>query len=312
MPLLQIDFLRSLWDPLTSGQYSLWAVAVELLLIGAPVYLALRFLRGTRGERLIWAVGLLLVVSFLIMRLLAQRFGLDRINYLYPYFVLSLLAVALVVFQTELRRGLMRIGEHGWFRSWSQNAQRVIEPTVTAVGRLSKKKIGALIAIERTTSLGGVVETGVRLDASVSPELLESIFWPGSALHDMGVIIEEGRLVAAGCQFPLADWGDLDRSLGSRHRAAVGMSHECDAVVIVVSEETGTISVAERGRLRRSLTPDSLTELLVSALSAKTADPEPAAKPKTAPVATASPSGDPQQEPPPAKQPELAETKKSA
>ena len=267
MTVLQTDYLRWLWQPLTSGSYPWWVVTVELLLIGLPVYLVLRFLRGTRGERLVWAVGLILVISFLLMRLVAQRFGLDRINFLYPYFVLSVMAVALVVFQPELRRGLIRIGERGWLRSWSQSAQRVIDPLVTAVGRLSKKKIGALIAIERTTSLGGVAETGVRLDARVSAELLESVFWPGSALHDMGVIVEEGRLVAAGCQFPLADSEDVDRSLGSRHRAAVGLSQECDAVVVVVSEETGTISVAERGRLRRSLSPDSLRDLLVSALS---------------------------------------------
>ncbi len=301
-----------MWEPLTTGQYSLWAVAVELLLIGAPVYLALRFLHGTRGERLIWAVGLLLVVSFLVMRLLGQRFGLDRINYLYPYFVLALLAVALVVFQTELRRGLMRIGERRWFRSWSHSARRVIEPTVTAVERLSQSKIGALIAIERTTSQGGGAETGVRLDARVSAELLETIFWPGSALHDLGVIIADGRLVAAGCQFPLADWDDVDRSLGSRHRAAVGMSHECDAIVIVVSEETGTISVADRGRLRRSLTAEALTELLVSALSAR-----PPAKPpsKTTPagaVAPTAPANAPPVTPPgPPDQPQLVNAKQS-
>jgi diadenylate cyclase len=162
----------------------------------------------------------------------------------------------------------MRIGERGWLR-WGKSTVQVIDPIVTAVGRLSKKKIGALIAMERTTSLGGVSASGVSVDAVVSAELIETIFWPGSALHDMGMIIEEGQIVAAGCQFPLADSDDddVDRSLGSRHRAAVGMSHECDAVVIVVSEETGTISVAQRGRLRRSLSPDSLRALLVEAFS---------------------------------------------
>ncbi len=265
--LLQANFLDSLIQPLTSGQYSVGVVVVELLLIGVPVYLVLRFLSGTRGEKLVWAVGLILLVSFLTVRLVAQKFGMDRINFLYPYFVLSLIAVALIVFQTELRRGLIRIGEQGWFRSWSHNTQRAIEPIVGAVTNLAKRKIGALIALERSTSLGGVVETGVELDAAVTSELLESIFWPGSVLHDMGVIIQDGRLSSAACQFPLADSAEVDRALGSRHRAAVGLSQECDAIVIVVSEETGTISVAERGRLRRALTPDTLQDLLAEAFS---------------------------------------------
>lgn len=306
--LLQIDFLRSLVQPFTSGQYSLLAVAVELLLIGAPVYLILRFLRGTRGERLVWAVGLILGVSFLLVRLVAQKFGLDRINFLYPYFVLAILAVALVVFQTELRRGLIRIGERGWFRAWSKSAKRAIDPVVTAAARLSKKKIGALIAIERSTSLGGVAETGIQIDAVVSAELLESVFWPGSALHDMAAIVADGRLVAARCQFPLADTGELDGSLGSRHRAAVGMSQECDAVVVVVSEETGTISVAERGRLRRSLTPDSLHDLLISAFSEKPAAKRLPRKPAPKPGIDSTAAPAPAPKPPSGATGELVET----
>ena len=108
--LLQIDIFSSLIRPLTSGQYTFWAVATEFLLIGVPVYLILRFLSGTRGERLVWAVGMILLISFLLVRLVANRLGLDRINFLYPYFVIGVMAVALVVFQTELRRGLIRIG----------------------------------------------------------------------------------------------------------------------------------------------------------------------------------------------------------
>jgi diadenylate cyclase len=311
--LLQVDLLRSLFDPLISGNYSPWVVAVELLLIGVPVYVILRFLRGTRGARLVWAVGLILVVSFLLVRLVARKFELDRINYLYPSFVLSIALIALVVFQPELRRGLMRIGERGWFRSWSKSAAEVIDPIVSAVGQLSKKKIGALIAIERTTSLGGVSESGVSIDAAVSAELIETIFWPGSALHDMGMIVEQGRIVAAGCQFPLADSEDVDRSLGSRHRAAVGMSHECDAVVIVVSEETGTISVAQRGRLRRSLSTDSLRSVLVEAFS-----PQAPKTPERSPQTAMAPSAEgPAEQPPSEKVPvsepaALVEAKQSA
>lgn len=307
----QFDFLRSLFPPLTGGNYRLWVVAVELILIGVPVYLALRFLRGTRGARLVRAVGLILVVSFLLVRLVVQKFGLERINYLYSYFVLAVTLIALVVFQTELRRGLMRIGEQGWFRWWSKGTRKTVDPIISAVASLSKKKIGALIAIERTTSLGGVTESGVRLNALVSAELIETIFWPGSVLHDMGMIIQDERIVAAGCQFPLADSEDIDRSLGSRHRAAVGMSHECDAVVVVVSEETGTISVAERGRLRRSLSPDSLRELLVEALCGELKPAEPPQKPES-PAADKRPAKVPGVKTPAARASALTEAKKSA
>ena len=239
---------------------------VELLLIGVVVYSVLRFLRGTRGARLVRAVVIILAVSFAVVRLLTGWYEFDRINVLYPYFILGVFLVSLVAFQTELRRMLLRLGEGAWLQPWSRSAARVIDPVAEAVGRLSKKKIGALIAIERSTEMGALIESGVQLDAAVSAELLETIFWPGTALHDLGVIIQRGRISAAGCQFPLTESGEVDRALGSRHRAAIGMSQEVDAVVIVVSEETGTISVAIRGRLRRALTPETLREMLAAEL----------------------------------------------
>ena len=162
---------------------------------------------------------------------------------------------------------LIRLGQGGWLRHWIKGTPEPIDPIVTAVERLAKKKIGALIAIERNTELGGLIETGIELDATVSAELIENIFWPGAPLHDLGMIIHDGRIRAAGCQFPLAETGDLDRSLGSRHRAAVGMSAEVDAVVIVVSEETGKISIAVNGLLRRALTRDALRNMLGAELA---------------------------------------------
>ena len=244
-----------------------WVALIELLLIGSIVYAVLRFLQGTRGARLVRAVLMILAVSFAVVWLIAEQFSFERINVLYPYFILGIFLVSLVAFQTELRRLLIRLGEGGWLQRWFKSANPAIEPVVTAVERLSRKKIGALIAIERTTQMGGVTETGVGLDAVVSAELVETIFWPGTALHDLGVIINQNRIVAAGCQFPLAESGDVDRSLGSRHRAALGMSYETDAVVIVVSEETGTISAAIRGRLHRALTPSMLRDTLTHELT---------------------------------------------
>jgi len=242
---------------------------VELLLIGGVVYTVLRFLQGTRGARLVRAVLIILAVSFAIVRLVANRYDFDRINELYSYFILGVFLVSLVAFQTELRRMLLRLGEGGWLQSWSKSSAEVLDPIVTAVERLAKRKIGALIAIERSVEVGGLIESGVKLDAHLSAELLETIFWPGTALHDLGVIIGQGRISAAGCQFPLAESEEVDRSLGSRHRAAVGMSQETDAVVIVVSEETGTISVSIHGKLRRALSPESLRDTLVKELASK-------------------------------------------
>jgi diadenylate cyclase len=148
--------------------------------------------------------------------------------------------------------------------------EETVTPIVTAVGRLSKSKIGALIAIERSGEMEAWSESGVVLDAAVSAELLETIFWPGSPLHDLGLIIRQSRIVAAGCQFPLVESSSVERSLGSRHRAAIGLSEEADAIVIVVSEETGTISIASGGKLRRGLTPDALRETLIRELKIET------------------------------------------
>jgi len=218
----------------------------------------LRFLQGTRGARLVRGVALILLTAFVVVRLVAQQFELQRITFLYPYFVSAVFLVTLVVFQTELRRGLIRLGEGQLFQSRRRYAEKTVEPIVEAASKMSRSRTGALVAIERVTETGAVTETGVPVDAELSEELLETIFWPGSPLHDMGVVVRGGRLVAASCQFPLADYDEVDRNLGSRHRAALGLSQECDAVVVVVSEETGLISVAVKGQLIRRLSPQDL------------------------------------------------------
>ena len=276
--LLESDLIQPLsgyWQRLTSGNYPWWVVLAEMLLIGGAIYAVLRSLQGTRGARLLRAVGMILVISFLIVRLVAQKYAFNRINFLYPYFLGSVFLMTLVAFQPELRRGLIRLGEIWGLRTWTKETELLITPITQAVARLSKNKIGALIALEGRVPVGALVESGVRLDAHLTAELLESIFWPGSVLHDMGVIIRQGRVAAAGCQFPLADSDDLDRALGSRHRAALGLSEESDALVIVVSEETGTVSVAHRGRLRRALTPESLRKLLSDVLGVMRKPPGP-------------------------------------
>jgi len=162
------------------------------------------------------------------------------------------------------RRALMRLGETRLFRGWSQQMDEEIDSLVETATYCSRRKIGALVAIERGTPLIGLAEESkaTRLNAEVSAALLNTIFFPNTELHDLGVIISQGKVAYAGVQFPMAEGGDLERELGARHRAAVGLSQETDALVMIVSEETGDISIAERGRLIRKLTPDGLRGLM--------------------------------------------------
>jgi len=250
---------------LRSGADFSWRAIVELALIGVVVYGVLRFLQGTRGARLMQAV-LVIMSGMLLLSIIARIFQFDRIMVLYPYFVGGTFLVALVVFQPELRRGLTRIGERLSRRARTEQSSRLIESLVAMAENLSRRKIGALVAIERRVPVGTLRETGVTLDAEISQELLETIFWPGSALHDLGVIISGGRIAAAGCEFPLAEADPAHRIFGSRHRAALGMSMETDALVVVVSEETGAISMAVRGRFYRDLDADRLREMLMARL----------------------------------------------
>ncbi|MFA7322607.1 MAG: diadenylate cyclase CdaA [Dokdonella sp.] len=237
-------------------------VAIEFAVIWIVVYLIFRFLRGTRAARMFKGLGVVLIMTSLLILVLARENAFQRIQFLYKGF-LGFAAVALVViFQPELRRALVRLGEAKLFRSAGAAMEPVIDQIIIAVTYLAKNRIGAIIAIERDVPLGGIIEVGTRLNAEVTAELLQTIFWPGSALHDMGVVIHDSKIAAAGVQFPLAEGEDIAQELGSRHRAALGLSQEADCMVIVVSEETGAISLAERGELIRKLSPDTLRSML--------------------------------------------------
>jgi diadenylate cyclase len=245
-------------------QYPWWIVLLELLLIGVVVHLVIEFLRGTRGARLIKGTALFLVVAYLVILLGGDQ--LRRVEFLYSRLLVLATFAIVVVFQPELRRALTRLGEARLFRS----ASSPLRPTVDALSRTaaycSKNRIGALIAIERDVGLGGLSENGTVLNANLTPELLNTIFWPGSILHDMGVVIRNGKVSAAGVQFPLAEGNELAPELGARHRAAIGLSQETDAIVLVVSEETGSISIAQNGRLVRNLSVEALERVLFDSL----------------------------------------------
>lgn len=242
-------------------------VLVELAVLWAVVYLVLRVIRGTRGAKVIKGVALILIIATLTVRVLgrsdsAEAGSFERLTFLYNNFLSAVAVVLVVIFAPELRRGLVRLGDLGWFAGGSMRRGKVLDELLASVAYLSQNKIGALIAIERQVGLDGIVETATPVDALVTKELLNTIFWPGSALHDMGVVIRGDRLALAAAQFPLAEGESFGTELGSRHRAAVGLSQEADALVIVVSEETGTISLAEGGILARHLSLDDLATTL--------------------------------------------------
>lgn len=231
-----------------------WKAIVEIIILWYCIYRALLLIKGTRTEELL--KGLILLGIGVI---LTQQLRLDAINWLITrIFPISIIAL-LIIFQPELRRGLARLGQFGI----REEGVEVIEEITKAAVALSAKKTGALIAIEREAGLKAYVESGVRIDSAVTKEIIISIFMPLGPLHDGAIIIQRGRLVAAGCLLPLPEEERLlPRSLGTRHRAALGLTEETDAVCVVVSEETGAISIAIGGKLATNLSEEGLRKAL--------------------------------------------------
>ena len=258
-----VDYLRRV---ASNNQW--WVVGIELILIGLVVYWIVDFLEGTRGERLFRGVILLLVIGVLILNLLVRQFDFARLQYLYKGFLVGVLIIAVAAFQPEIRRVLMRLGQPRFWSASYQQLSKTVEELVTALNGLSAARIGAIIVIERRVALGEFIETGVRIEANVTAELLKTIFYPGTALHDMAVIIRGDRVLAAGVQLPLAEVGSVGGvELGSRHRAAIGITATSDAACLVVSEETGIISIAENGQLTRNIDESRLRNRLASLMA---------------------------------------------
>jgi diadenylate cyclase len=249
--------LRNLTTLLTGHEW--WQIAIELVVIWLSLYVIFRFLRGTRGAGVIKGFTVLVVLATFIVLLLDQTSdAFTRLNFLYDRFLGLLAILLIVVFQPELRQAMSRLG-HAWsFRTSRGAKDAAVVAVADAVSFLSKSQFGALIAIERSSRLGGLIETGAVIDAKVDARLLKTIFWPNCPLHDLGVVIRGDRIVAASVQFPLAEEGILPVEYGSRHRAAVGLSLESDCIVVIVSEETGSIGIAEHGRLDTGIPREKL------------------------------------------------------
>jgi diadenylate cyclase len=238
-----------------------WRPALEIFILAVVIYYITRFLRGTRG----WPVVIGFVVVLLALFGAAEVLNLIVLRWLlgaaYTFFAFAVL----IIFQPELRRLLAELGNLPLFASMHEQREN-IEVIIQTVERLSDVKIGALIAIEQQIHLHDAVESGVLVDCEATPEMLETIFFPNNAIHDGGVIIKGDRIAYAACIFPLTQRPGLAKSLGTRHRAAIGLSEETDAVVVVVSEENGMISHAYKGQLVRGVTAEELRSFLSSVL----------------------------------------------
>ncbi|MBX3384693.1 MAG: diadenylate cyclase CdaA [Phycisphaeraceae bacterium] len=244
--------IRSLLERLST--YEGWEVALEIGLIWILVFAIFRFVQGTRAAGALKGLLLLLILITVISRVLGGTGQFQRLGLLHDRF-LALAAVGLIViFQPELRRALVRLGETPFFRTTPKDIRFVVDQIADAADYLSRAKFGALIVVERQIGLAGLIEGGTVLNAELSSRLLQTIFFPGSALHDLAVVVRGRTIHSASVQLPLAEPSDMPQdSLGSRHRAAVGLSKECDALIVVVSEETGAIRIAERGVLSKRM-----------------------------------------------------------
>ncbi|MBN9691750.1 MAG: diadenylate cyclase CdaA [Verrucomicrobia bacterium] len=247
----------SIWWWLDQG----WRPALEIFLLATGIFWAFRFIKGTRGAQML--TGLLALLLFLTI--ITRVLDLKVLNILLNQFFAVLALALVVIFQPELRRMLAELGTLPVFVSTRQQREN-IEDIVQAADRLSPVKIGALLAIERNQQLAEVVEGGIPINADLTPEMLETIFFPNNAIHDGGVVIRENRILRAACIFPLTNRQDLSKSLGTRHRAAIGLTEETDAIAVVVSEETGAISYAHRGQLTWNVSVEELRAFLTAEL----------------------------------------------
>lgn len=259
-----------IWDFLKEH----WRHGIEILILTVGIYQVYRAFKATRGARIL--VGL--VVILVLLTAVLQVFEFQVLQWLVTRLLVVLLFALPVIFQPEIRTALARVGSSRWLDWLLRNDRRALDFLETldeAVVLLSKKRIGALFAIERNISLKPQQETGVDLDALFSPELATSIFFPKSPLHDGGMILADGKIVAAGCVFPVSQKELADRSIGLRHRAAIGLTEESDAVCAVVSEETGAISICHEGLIERNLGEEAFRSRLQQIfLSKPTADDE--------------------------------------
>lgn len=236
--------------------------ALDIALVAFIIYRIILLIKGTRAVQMLLGIAVILAVY-----VASQLTGLYTLQWILDNFLTSIVLVVVVIFQSDIRRALMHVGRNPFFADVSYREEtQVIDELVTAAINLASKKIGALVVIERETGLKSFLEVGVEVDAKVTADLITAIFLPRSPIHDGALVLQHGRLKRAGCFLPLSQNPDISKNLGTRHRAAIGLTEVVDAVAIVVSEETGKISVVVGARMTRNLDSTSLRRILTRLL----------------------------------------------
>ena len=251
--------------------WSIITLVIDIIIVSFLIYAMVKILKGSRAMQLIKGIIFLILITWV-----SSIFNLKILNYLLTTVMTYGVILLIVLFQPELRRALEQLGSSNKLTKFFGLEKDIISKTKEdiykigiAVMELSKTKTGALIVIERDIRLKEIMSTGVTINSEISPQLLVNIFTPKTPLHDGAVIISENKISAAACMLPLASDGDIARELGTRHRAAIGMSKESDAIVVVVSEETGKISIAKEGTLIADLKEEALKKILISNIITK-------------------------------------------
>ena len=239
-----------------------WPAPLEICLLAVLIYSVLAFLRGSRGAGILRGFSAVLGIVVIIFMTMAESMDLYVVDWLIRNVLGYVVFALIVIFQPELRSALVRVGQSPMFTRFVQDRWDASQQITKAVMALSRERTGALLALQQSVGLRTYTDGGTRLDAEVSAPLLVSIFKSGSPLHDGAVVIKGDRVVAAACLFPLSENPNIDTSLGTRHRAAVGVTEESDAVAIIVSEETGDVSIAQEGSLRRRVDEKALRQVL--------------------------------------------------
>ena len=261
-----IEFMYLLKDVLDlTSPWRVFVLVMDLAIVLFIAYYIIRILRQTRAKQIV--KGILMLVFLVII---AKVFNMVILNFILTNFVTYGVILLIVVFQPEIRNVFEKLGRSKLVGVFDMDDNIMVKHSITeivkAVEIMSLKKIGALIVIERNTKVSEVLKEGINLSAKVSSELIQNIFMPRTPLHDGAIVIDKSEILAAKCILPLASEVSVPKNLGTRHRAAVGITEISDALVIVVSEETGIISLVENGKLRRELTGDTLKELLLTKL----------------------------------------------
>lgn len=245
-----------------------WKPIVEIAILWLVIYHIMLFFVGTRAIQVLRGI-IIIVVAFIVF----QKLNLEVVDWLFTkFFAISVIAI-LIIFHPEIRQGLARLGQRHLFATnlKEEELDYILGEIINSAEVLCKEKIGALIAIEKNDPLNSYTQTGVLIDARVSCELIQTIFTPNSLLHDGGLVVQQGRIMAAGCLFPLTEKQDVSRVYGTRHRAAIGLSEQTDSVVLIISEERQDMSLVYRGRLYKDLSKEGMFLKIKEILRSKNA-----------------------------------------